>query len=57
MAKARELVLDTEQQQFSQILLDQASASSVPLDSQRVPGSIYQTNLDVTLANQTLPGE
>lgn len=55
MAKAGPLVAQDEQEDFNRMMAAQANDPSVPADARGVPGSIYQTNIDVPLANEAAP--
>ncbi len=53
----RERLVKNERDEFAELIWKQANAASVPKDSRGVPGSTYQTNLDVPLAEQTRQGK
>ncbi|MCE9580582.1 MAG: hypothetical protein K8W52_46105 [Deltaproteobacteria bacterium] len=57
MFKASTLLVGAEKRAFEQQIIEQTTGLDVPKDSRGIPGAIYQTNIDVPLANQTLPGD
>lgn len=57
MAKAGPLVTASERIEFEAKIREQALDTAVPASSRGVPGAIFQTNLDIPAANETLPGE
>jgi hypothetical protein len=52
IVKAGNLVRESEREAFAQMIDAQARDPSVPADSHGVPGSIYQTNIDIPLASE-----
>jgi hypothetical protein len=57
LAKAEPLVAQDELMEFKRLLDEQVNAPSVPSNARGVPGSIYQTNIDVPLASREAPLE
>jgi hypothetical protein len=53
----KERLVKKERDEFVDLIGKQANADSVPEDSRGVPGSVYQTNLDVPMAEKTRFGK